>query len=228
MEILSTPNNTVREKKMATFMARITTGMVVPNFVKQVMRSYDPSLYQTPDNMNEYLGAVLRDIPMPAAWKENVLLKRYNALGEPIRLTSPSVLFSLIENVVREDENKPTNLGRFVSTGTRTDPVWTWLADKNVALSAPSSYEQLLGLPMTDEMRQIYAVKRGQLLKRILENLVETEQFKNMSEPKAQEFVTRITSKVGRVVKTGMVADPDLIRVLIQSNRPEVFRKYGL
>lgn len=228
MEILSTPNDTVREQKAARFFGSLTTGMVIPNFVKQVERSVDPSLYTTPDDMNAYVGAVLRDMPFGIFWKDNVLLKRYNALGEPIRLTSPSALFSLLEITARERENRPHNIGRFVTTGQRSDPTWTWLADKNVSIKTPDSHEVLMGLPMTDDMRQDYIVKRGKIVKNIMDSLVQTEYFKNMSEQEAQKFTSDIVSKVGRLVKTAMIADPGLVRTLIRKNRPEVLRKYGI
>lgn len=228
MEILSTPNDTVREQKAARFFGSLTTGMIVPNFLKQVERSIDPSLYETPDDMNAYVGAVLRDMPSFGTWKDNVLIKRHNALGEPIRLTSPSALFSLLEMTAKDRENKPHNLGRFVSTGQRSDPTWTWLADKNVSIRTPGTYELLMGLPMTDKMRLDYAIKRGKIVKNILDSVVTTHYFKNMSEREAQEFTNTLVSKVGRLVKTAMIADPKLVQTLIRKNRPEILKKYGI
>lgn len=228
MEILSTPNDTVREQKAARFFGSLTTGMIVPNFLKQVERSIDPSLYATPDDMNAYVGAVLRDMPSFGTWKDNVLIKRHNALGEPIRLTSPSALFSLLEMTAKDRENKPHNLGRFVSTGQRSDPTWTWLADKNVSIRTPGTYEVLMGLPMTDKMRLDYAIKRGKIVKNILDSVVTTHYFKNMSEREAQEFTNTLVSKVGRLVKTAMIADPKLVQTLIRKNRPEILKKYGI
>jgi hypothetical protein len=228
MEILSTPNEAVRRTKVSSLFARLSTGFIVPNFVKQLNRSVDPSLYEIPENVPTILGAIMRELPMPAAWKNNVLLARYNVLGEPIRLTSPSAISSLFEITLREDKNKPSNIGRFTSTGLRSDPVWTWLAKNDVRLSSVSTSEQLLGIPMTDTIRQQYIIYRGRMMKNILVHMNKSGMLDRMNPSQAQNFVSKILPRVGSTIKAAMLADPSIVRELAAARRPEIWEKYGV
>ncbi len=228
LEVLSTPNEEVMKGKMARLIGKTAGTFISPNIAKQIYRTIDPSLYDTPETMNAVMGEMLRDVPMPPAWKGNMLLKRYNALGEPIRLNSPTILTSLIEIAVREGDNKPANIGRFVSIGRRTDPVWTFIAERDIRLPGVSRNEALLGLTMTDEVRQNYAVRRGQILRNVLEHAISRGAFDKMSDAQAQEMVTKISSSIGSIVKASMLTDRRVLLELVKTRRPEVWKRYGV
>lgn len=229
MEILSTPNEELRQSKLARLIGRTASTFVAPNFLKQLYRTVDPSLYSVPEGMNTIVGETLRDLPyLPPSWKNNVLLQRYNALGEPIRLNSPSVFTSLIENIVRQRENRPSNLGRFVSVGRREDPVWTWLAKRDVRLPSISQHEMLLGIPMTDEIRQEYARVRGKIMRNILTSMIDSGFTETLSDDKAQELVSSLSRKVGNSVKSAMATDRRMVLELMQARRPQIYEKFGI
>ena len=229
LEIMSTPNSQVRQTKTARLIGRTASGFVAPNMFKQIYRTFDPSIYTVPEKMNGIIGEFLRDLPyMPPSWKKNVLLQRYNALGEPIRLNSPAIISSLIESAVRSRENRPANLGRFISVGRRTDPTWTWVAKNDVRIPSVSTSEQLLGIPMTDDIRQKYSRYRGKVLKNILDKMITSGKLDNISEAKAQKLVSYLSTRIGSAVKSALVTDRKLVQELIYARRPEIWNKFGI
>ncbi len=131
IEFLQRDSPKKSSEKMARWMTKTASSVVVPNLVRQIDRIFDPTVYDAKTVKANLYASVpfVRRLNKPAL----------NVLGQPV------------QRFVSE---------RFLSEG-RADPVWKLLADKNVWVSTPDRDTLVNEVPLSDDEYYRYVELSG-------------------------------------------------------------------
>jgi hypothetical protein len=151
-----------------SFIARSTVGAAVPNFFKQLDRTFDPNLRDS----SNFLEACLREIPIAS----RLAGPRLNVLGEPVKQRIGPV--SLV-------------LGKEIGT----DPVWNLIVKNEAWISVPSNRQYIYGgrreRRMTENEFYSFIKYRGEFLREIIERNL--SRMEGRSKARINEDIGRYT-----------------------------------
>lgn len=168
MGLLDQNNVEGSARKLNSFIARSTVGAVVPNFFKQLDRTFDPTLRDS----SGFLEACLREIPIAS----RLAGPRLNVLGEPVKQRVGPV--SLV-------------LGKEIGT----DPVWNLIVKNEAWISVPDKAQYIYGgrreRKMTENEYYDFIKYRGEFLREKIERNL--SRMEGRSKARINEDIDRYT-----------------------------------
>jgi len=157
----------------------IATGMIarnatsfVPAMFKQIDKWFDPTIYDATD----FQSAILKEIPFVD--DQSGLKPKLNILGQPI-----------------------SKQGRFTSPQ-NTEPVWRFLAKKEIFISAAGRTTTLNGQVMTPEQYYEYVEKSGKRSYDQIESII--SELESMPKSEAKKLIDKLVKKNRKKVKAEM------------------------
>jgi hypothetical protein len=179
LEMLKANSPEQAEKMLQAFAVRSTVGAVVPNFFKQLDRTFDPNLR---DNV-DVIEATLREIPIASRLDKT----RINRLGDPIK-----------------QQVGPVSL---VITKDKDSPIWNLIVANDAYISKPDKQFQSRGQTIAMSEGEYYQLihQSGQEIKAQIEkNLARfqdltakatTKKEKDKVQERIREFISDTTDR---------------------------------
>lgn len=146
MNALSSENPGSVSSRLSSQVARTATS-IIPNFVKQADRFFDPTVYDA----KTIEGKIIRDLPAI----RTLLNKKFNALGEEVNYQTPSPNLKDIQEWVQVEPQKDNKH-------------WEFIAKRKFFIPVRGRSEALDGKPMTDSQYDIYALSYAKRMKQLL------------------------------------------------------------
>lgn len=148
MNALSSENPGSVSSRLGSQAARTATS-IIPNFIKQADRFFDPTVYDAKTIEEK----IIRDLPAI----RTLLNKKFNALGEEVNYQTPSPNLKDIKEWMQVEPQKDNKH-------------WEFIAKRKFFIPVRGRSEDLDGKPMTDNQYDVYALSYAKRMKLLLVN----------------------------------------------------------
>lgn len=169
------------EKKLSSIMARMTTAPLIPNFVKQMDKFFNPTV----EEANGFWETFLKEIPVV---RSHALKPALNVFGEPVRRLTGGF----------------PGAERFLTFRPTEDPVLNLLSEKRIIIPGFSKSSHIDNARMDEEQFYEYVSTAGPDMKQTIQ--AELHRLGAMTNEEAQERVNDIATKTKATTRKKMSA----------------------